>query len=585
MKKIDISVVTYNSAHWLDNFFKSLMSQAYPLTLVNLIICDNESTDSTREKLRKFQTEHSDKFASFQLDEAKNIGFGVSHNNNIAQCYSDYVLVTNPDLEFERDSITTIVEAALSDNESVASWELRQKPYEHPKIYNPITLETEWSSAACILYRRSAFETVGGFEPRIFLYAEDVELSFRFRSAGYRLKYLPRAVCWHYSYKAPKELKPQQFFGSVLSNMYIRMRYGSLISIIIGLMLYIRLFFQSMPVPSKNLTLLKNLCKVFINAPYFLKKRAVKIPFTALSFDYSQGRDGAFYELKKISVTPLVSIIVRTHAERQEFLKQAVTSIVNQTYPRIELIIVEDGSDINKEYVDSIKSKLYKVVYVSIEKSGRCVAGNKGLELATGDYIGFLDDDDLLYADHVETLANELVANRKYAAAYSNAFEVSTEIKSLFPLIYKETNYQLAHQEPFSRARMWLSNYIPIQAIIFSRSLYKDYGGFDIELDCLEDWNLWTRYSLKDDFLYVPKTTSLYRIPANKIAKIERHKAIEKYKEIAVNKHRHMELNTLTPLDIKLYAEEMARLTRKASISRRILSRIKRDLVKLASRH
>src|SRR5207249_3936601 len=52
-------------------------------------------------------------------------------------------------------------------------------------------------------------------------------------------------------------------------------------------------------------------------------------------------------------------------------------------------------------------------------------------------------------------------------------------------------------------------------AVLFHRSLYERYGGFAEDMDQLEDWNLWTRYTLEDDFVLVEKTTSKYRVPAS----------------------------------------------------------------------
>ena len=50
--------------------------------------------------------------------------------------------------------------------------------------------------------------------------------------------------------------------------------------------------------------------------------------------------------------------------------------------------------------------------------------------------------------------------------------------------------------------------------MLFHRSLYERHGGFAEDMDQLEDWNLWTRYTLEDDFVLVEKTTSKYRVPA-----------------------------------------------------------------------
>ena len=61
---------------------------------------------------------------------------------------------------------------------------------------------------------------------------------------------------------------------------------------------------------------------------------------------------------------------------------------------------------------------------------------------------------------------------------------------------------------------------------MFRRDLYLQRGGFDAKLTHLEDWNLWLRYGYKNHFTYVPKTTSVYRTPASKEIKNQRHQQL-----------------------------------------------------------
>ena len=106
-----------------------------------------------------------------------------------------------------------------STTRRVAAWEMRQIPYEHPKAYDPVTLDTPWVSGAAMLLRRSAFEDVGGFDPRIFMYGEDVDLSWRLRARGWRLRYLPRLARRAPHLRDAGEVKPLQVFGGVLTNL------------------------------------------------------------------------------------------------------------------------------------------------------------------------------------------------------------------------------------------------------------------------------------------------------------------------------------------------------------------------------
>jgi len=83
------------------------------------------------------------------------------------------------------------------------------------------------------------------------------------------------------------------------------------------------------------------------------------------------------------------------------------------------------------------------------------------------------------------------------------------------------------HKQPYSKARLMNENFIPIQAILFSRELYEKYGGFHEELSALEDWNLWVRYAQGGDFIYVPKVTSVYRTPWDLTEQNQRQKQLD----------------------------------------------------------
>jgi GT2 family glycosyltransferase len=572
MKPIDISIVTYNSEKWLNSFFHSLQKQKYPLESIHIYITDNNSTDSTYKKLEDIKKEFSNKFASFQVFKRENLGFGAGHNNNISHAKSDFLLVTNVDLEFEPDSLINIVEYALADAEDVASWEFRQKPYEHPKYYNPVTLETNWSSSACILFRKSALDKIGGYEEKIFMYGEDVEISYRLRDHGYRLKYYPKAVCWHYTYEVANQVKELQFLGSTSSNLLLRMRYGGIRAIGKGVILYLGLFMMPPQFPSQRLKLFKNLIDILKKSPYFLssRKKRKEEHYKFLLWDYEFIRDGAFYNYsqKQLDNPPLVTVIVRTCCQRFGYLKEAVESIKNQTYQNIELVVVEDGTEDAKSFVESIKSDNIKTIkYISMPKAGRCVGGNVGLQNATGKYIVFLDDDDLFFADHLEVLVSQLEENQELGACYTSAFQVATDVKSKNPLVYEEKSHDVIYRQPFSRCLMWYNNYIPIQSIVFKKSLYDQYGGFDESLDNLEDWNLWTRYSMENDFKYIEKTTSLYRVPYHEDHTKQRQEELDSYYQKAVEKQRVLKVE-MTPADVVECYRELSQAINMVTVSR-----------------
>jgi len=538
--EIDISVVTHNSSKWINNFFKSLLEQNYPLKKINLYFIDNSSNDSTIEILQKYIDEVKDSFNSIIIISQKNLGFGAGHDRTLKEGRSKFCLATNIDLEFEENSIINVLNIASNDiKEEYASWELRQIPYEHPKYYDPITLETNWSSHACVLIRKSAYEKVGGYEPKIFMYAEDVELSYRFRAYGYNLKYCPNAVVYHFTYEKANQIKPIQYQGSTLGNAYLRLRYGNKVDKSVIFPLFLALLTRKEPFSGARKLIIKNIFKIIKNKGGFINSVKVHPGFYApfREFDYEMIRDGAFYEIKLPENKPLVSVIVRTYQKREMLLKQALISIANQTYRNIEVIVVEDGGDTMKDMALKMAHSL-NIKYFGLEKVERSKTGNYGLSQALGEYCIFLDDDDLFFADHIEVLVEALVKNSKASASYSLAFQTITrfldenktsyleEKMSTPKVLYQEFNYKILEDH----------NYFPIQAVLFKRSLFLERGGFDESLTYLEDWNLWLRYAHNNYFIYAPKTTSMYRVPSDDLITQKRQELLDQAYYEAKNK-------------------------------------------------
>ena len=253
--------------------------------------------------------------------------------------------------------------------------------------------------------------------------------------------------------------------------------------------------------------------------------------------------------------SPLVSVIIRTYGDRQSFLREAVTSVLKQKYENFEIVIVEDGGHNAQPFINELSSNsLLRIQYLPQPKVGRCVAGNIGLAAAKGEYFCFLDDDDRFYPEHLQILV-EAVHQHNVLAAYTDAEEVSTTVKSLDPLIYKELGRKVIYSQNFSRPLLWVQNYIAIQSVLFHRSLYERYGGLVTHLDALEDWNLWTRYSLTDDFYHINKVTSMYRVPAKVDNSLERISKMDNFKAVARKEHQAMKLQMSVDEFLRMHDE------------------------------
>lgn len=530
---LSLSVVLHDNSRYLDAFFRSLVEQSFPCARIDLYLVDNGSTSEENSVIKRIAGAYSKYFRSFNLITQDNLGYGRGHHSSLEQMKTRYALITNVDIEFQHEAITEALHFAQADEEKTAAWELRQQPLEHPKYYDPVTLETAWTSHASVLMRTDYYHQVGGYEPRIFMYGEDVELSYRFRREGYKLRYLPKACIVHHNLHRSPEAVAFQISSSMEANFYIRLRYGNFYDIIVGYLLLMGVCAGGMADRRATGMIRSRFWGILLKSPHFLssrRKSSAYFPFR--TFDYELTRFGAEYHstaipLESTRQLPKISVITRTVAGRSGMLKECIASVGNQTYPNIEHIIIEDGGHSYQNIIEkalAAEAAVQDVRYIPCEKVGRAGLGNRAMNASTGDYITFLDDDDLLFADHIETLVDE-VREQGSDGAYTLAWDVYTNMIDMDKGRYEEVMHvtpPIFHQE-FDRRVLAHHNYLPIQSVLFKRELFHARGGFDESLEALEDWVLWKNFAVTAKFSYVPKLTSLFRTPANPTERATRH--------------------------------------------------------------
>ena len=532
---VTICAVLYNSEQWLWDFFVSVELLDYPMERITIHFVDNGSTDGTVGGVEAFISKNSHRYRSLKIFERPNLGYGAGNDYAIRQTDDDWVLVTNVDAEFYRSSLRRCLSVAVADDPDVACWEFRQAPYEHPKYYDPVTLETNWCAHACVLMRRSAYLSVGGYDTSIFMYGEDVELSYRFRAHGFRLRYVPGAVITHHVDLVDTSKRPHQLSGSVAANLLMRHRYGSARDVAAGEALLKALgrreldpvrrdaFAEAERIVARNR-------RNFRTTHRPSRRVLAETAFPFVEFDYDIARPGGDvatepYRAVDATLLPLVSVVTRTHGPSDAHLRNAIASVLNQTYPNIEHIVVEDRTENGRAIVEAAAREhgAERIRYMRSTGTGRSDCGNLGAEAARGEWICWLDNDDVLFADHIETLVRSLERGPDAPASYALAWDAHAVVDETLGALPTQLALPDAHRQPWSAERLRVENFIPIQSIIFRKSVFERFGGFNPDFSQLEDWNLWVRYSQAGEFVFTPRVTSIYYTPSDPGVRERRH--------------------------------------------------------------
>lgn len=202
-----------------------------------------------------------------------------------------------------------------------------------------------------------------------------------------------------------------------------------------------------------------------------------------------------------LPAAPLVSVIMPTF-NRAHILAEAIGSVLEQSYPNWELLICDDGStDRTAQVVAQMADP--RIRYLAFERANGAVARNRGLALARGDYVAYLDSDNLWHPHYLDVMLRVLLAAPSRPCAY--AAYVDTEIVGTGVALRALT------AESFDPLRLAGANFIDLNTICHHRHLYDWLGGFDPTLPRVQDWDLALRYFSIFRPIQVPEVLAFYR--------------------------------------------------------------------------
>ena len=200
---------------------------------------------------------------------------------------------------------------------------------------------------------------------------------------------------------------------------------------------------------------------------------------------------------------PRVSVILPTH-NRAPLLREAIESVLAQTFFDWELVVVDDGStDGTTESVRLLAEKVGRIRYLRQEKKGVSAARNRGVAEASGEWVAFLDDDDLWLPEKLEKQLAFASQHPECGFLYGRADVVDEEGQTVAstPSGSPKTTLEGLVQE----------NTIPILTVLVRKSLIQAVGGFDESLDVAEDYDLWLRLTRETSFGFQNEQLGTYR--------------------------------------------------------------------------
>jgi glycosyltransferase involved in cell wall biosynthesis len=219
---------------------------------------------------------------------------------------------------------------------------------------------------------------------------------------------------------------------------------------------------------------------------------------------------------------PLISVIIPVYNGEQT-IRETIESVLEQTFSDFELLVIDDGShDSTLEIISHIKDPRLKVF--SYPNAGLAVSRNRGIAHASGEYISFIDADDLWTSDKLESQFRRLQENPEAALAYSWTDFIDESSQFVRTGSHLTTNGD-------AYANLLLINFLENGSNpLIRREALNQVGGFDESLTASEDWDLWLRLAAHYNFITISYPQILYRISANSmtanVAKQERQTLI-----------------------------------------------------------
>ena len=196
-----------------------------------------------------------------------------------------------------------------------------------------------------------------------------------------------------------------------------------------------------------------------------------------------------------MSSVSTVSVIVPTF-DRQHLISRALDSVLYQTYTWLDLIVVDDGS--TDGTYDWVRTHYPKVKLLRQPNQGVSAARNRGIAAARGDWIAFLDSDDVWCKSKIECQLEALAKEPQSRICHTDEIWIRNGVR-VNPMRKHSKNGGNIFKQCLPRC------VISPSSVLLHRSVFEDFGCFDEELPACEDYDLWLRLTAKLPVTYLPE--------------------------------------------------------------------------------
>ncbi len=222
------------------------------------------------------------------------------------------------------------------------------------------------------------------------------------------------------------------------------------------------------------------------------------------------------YEIRDTSSGPIVSVLLPTF-NRPRYLSEALASVLQQSYRNLQIIVINDGGEDVNNIVNSFDDP--RVIFINRKQNrGKASCLNEALCRTEGKYIAYLDDDDLYYPNHIETLVNVLENECNCQVAYSDLYKTYCKV---MPDGSRQVLSKVVEvSRDFDRFFMLHFNHVLHVSLMHHRDLIEKTGLYNEQLNILIDWDMTRRLAFFSDFHHVYEITGEYCHPAGECDRI-----------------------------------------------------------------